>query len=176
MLQLLLLIPFLRKAASLASRLAEHSCHVVACSTICDAVAAFRETKPAFVLTELRFPDGPGLNLIRWISAQLPGTRTIVHTWFADIPTAVSAVKAGAQDLVPKPTDEEFLLSILLHGSANIPPDCRIEQPDRLRREYIEHVVNVSRSNVSLAARQLQLDRRSLQRLLSRSGINPSPR
>lgn len=86
--------PFFEKAASLASRLAEHSCHVVACSTICDAVAAFRETKPAFVLTELRFPDGPGLNLVRWISAQLPGTRTIVHTWFADIPTAVSAVKA----------------------------------------------------------------------------------
>lgn len=167
--------PFVEKAASLASRLADHSCRVISCSTVRDAMTACLKANPAFVLTELRFPDGAGLDLVRWITANVPKARTIVHTWFADLPAAVAATKAGAQDFVPKPTDGEFLLSILLHGSASIPPDCRIEQPDRLRQKHIEHVVRANRSNVSVAARQLQLDRRSLQRLLSRSGMSRSP-
>lgn len=50
------------------------------------------------MLTELPFPDGSGMDLVRLITAHLPSTRTVVHTWFADIPTAVAAAKAGPLD------------------------------------------------------------------------------
>ncbi|MEB2848076.1 response regulator [Endobacterium cereale] len=166
--------PFFEKTSSLGTRLAGRNCQVIACPTIGDAMTACLKETPAFILTELRFPDGAGLDLVRWVSAQIPEARTIVHTWFADIPTAVAAATAGAADLVPKPTDEEFLVNILLHGSLKIPLECKIESPERLRREHIEHVVKANRSNVSLAARQLQLDRRSLQRLLKRYESKPS--
>lgn len=160
--------PFLDKMGSLVSRLRERNHQVIVCSTVNEAMASCLKEFPAFVLTELKFPDLTGLELVRWISSRIPSARTVVHTWFADLPTAVAAAKAGAEDFVPKPTDEEFLTNILLHGSSKIPDECAIVAPDRLRREHIEHVVEANQSNVSLAARQLQLDRRSLQRLLKR--------
>jgi two-component system response regulator RegA len=126
------------------------------------------ELRPAFILTELRFPDGNGLELVRWISKHLPAARTVVHTWFADITTAVATVKAGAEDFVPKPTDAELLMNILLVGTKMVPADCGIETPNRVRQQHIEQVMKFSRSNVTLAARNLHLHRRSLSRMLKR--------
>ncbi|MGV2079623.1 MULTISPECIES: response regulator transcription factor [unclassified Rhizobium] len=126
-------------------------------------------------MSELRFPDGSGMTLVRWIASHLPSTKIVVHTWFAGIPTAVAATKPGASDFVPKSTDQDFLISILLFGTDRIPHDCRIEAPDRIRREHVEEVMRISGSNVSDAARKLQLDRRSLQRMLKRFETGTSP-
>jgi len=166
--------PFLKQTGSLVSRLTARNYQVIVCSSVGEAMASCLKEFPAFVLTELRLPDHTGLELVRWVSSRIPGARTVVHTWFADLRTAVAAAKAGAEDFVPKPTDEEFLINILLHGSSKIPDECAILRPDRLRREHIEHVVKANQSNVSLAARQLQLDRRSLQRFLKRHEVHSS--
>ncbi|MES5100022.1 response regulator [Agrobacterium sp. BA1120] len=160
--------PFIEKTESLFSNLIGRGCLVVRTSTLSEAEAACLAIQPTILLTELRFPDGPGLELVKWVSERLPSTKIVIHSWFADVPIAVVAVKAGADDFVPKPTDDEFLTSILLHGSANIPSDCRIEKPDRMRQEHIEEVMRRTNSNVSLAARHLNLNRRSLQRILKR--------
>lgn len=160
--------PFIERTELLASSLMGRGCRVVRTSTFSEALAACLAVEPTIVLTELRFPDGTGLELVKWVSERLPSTKIVIHSWFADVPMAVAAVKAGADDFVPKPTDNEFLASILLHGSANIPSDCRIEEPDRVRQEHIEEVMRRTSSNVSLAARHLNLHRRSLQRMLKR--------
>lgn len=160
--------PFIEQAAAIGARLTAMGLRVVQSATLNDAMSKCLDLNPAYVLTELRFSDGSGLNFVRWVSARFPLAKTVVHTWFADIPTAVAATKAGAQDLVPKPTDEEFLINILLRGSAQIPAECRIEKPTRIQREHIEQVMKFSKSNVSIAARKLHLHRRSLQRMLNR--------
>lgn len=160
--------PFIEKTESLASNLIARGCRVMRSSTLSEAMAACLAVQPSIVVTEMRFPDGTGLEFVKWASSQLPSTKVVIHSWFADVPIAVAAVKAGADDFVPKPTDDDFLASILLNGSANIPPDCRIEEPDRVRQEHIEEVMRRTSSNVSLAARHLNLHRRSLQRMLKR--------
>ncbi|MCM2458205.1 response regulator [Rhizobium sp. CG4] len=160
--------PFVEKTASIAAGIRARGMHVLTCTTLRDALSACHDCRPSFVLTELRFPDGLGLELVKWTSAQLPKTRTVVHTWFADLPTAVIAAKMGACDFVPKPTDKDFLLNILLLGSRSIAIDCRIERADRIRQEHIEHVMRFNSANISRAARYLHLDRRSLQRMLKR--------
>jgi two-component system response regulator RegA len=160
--------PFIEKTESLASSLMARGCRVLTISTFSAAIAACLEVQPTILVTELRFPDGTGLELVKSISARLPATKIVIHTFFADVPTAVAAVKAGADDFVPKPTDDEFLTSILLHGSTSIPSDCKIEKPDRVKQEHIEEVMRRTSSNVSLAARHLNLHRRSLQRMLKR--------
>jgi two-component system response regulator RegA len=160
--------PFIERTAPVALRLCELGYDVIRCTTLGDATSMCLNTRPDFVLSELRFPDGSGMALIRWIASHLPSTKIVVHTWFADIPTAVAATKAGGSDLVPKPTDQEFLISILLFGTDKVPHDCRIETPQRVRREHVEEIMRISGSNVSDAARKLQLDRRSLQRMLKR--------
>ncbi|MEV4610651.1 response regulator [Neorhizobium sp. LMR1-1-1.1] len=160
--------PFVERSASLALRLSGLGYAVVRCSTLADARSACLEARPVYVVTELPFPDGSGMDLVRLIAAHFPSTRTVVHTWFADVPTAVAAAKAGAYDVVPKPTDEEFLVNILLNGADRVPGDCRIQSPGRVRQEHIEQIMKFTSSNVSAAARKLHLDRRSLQRMLKR--------
>jgi len=160
--------PFVERSVLLASRLSALGYEVVRGSTLAAAMSACLETRPSYVLTELSFPDGAGMDLVRLIAAHLPSTRTVVHTWFADIATAGAVAKAGAYDLVPKPTDEEFLINILLNGTDLVPADCTIQSPGRVRQEHIEQIMKFTSSNVSAAARKLHLDRRSLQRMLKR--------
>lgn len=164
--------PFVEYAQPLASTLVSRGCAVHIGSTLSEAMTACLTIRPFALLTELKFPDGLGLDLVRSISAQCPETRIVVHSWYADIPIAVAGVKAGAADFVPKPTDDEFLADILLHESAKISVDCRVEEPNRIRQEHIEQVMRFTRSNVSVAARQLNLHRRSLQRILKRYAIS----
>jgi two-component system response regulator RegA len=164
----LIVDPFAERKAAMEKALRALGCHVLTSSTLSEAMSTFERIRPSHVLTELRFSDGSALDFVRWALSVDRTTRVVVHTWFADVPLAVAATKAGAYDLVPKPTDEEFLANILLLGSTNVPQGCRIEEPDRLREQHIEHVMRSSRENVSLAAKKLLLHRRSLQRLLKR--------
>ena len=165
--------PILEKTRNLAAKLLDRGYSVISCSTLYEAMETAQIIRPSYVITELRFPDGMGSDFVRWMAHTVPETRTVVHTWFASISTAVSLAKAGAEDFVPKPTDEEFLVNILLFGSGNIPKDCSIKQPDNVCREHVEHVLRLTRSNISEAARKLNLHRRSLQRMIRRFEQSP---
>jgi len=55
------------------------------------------------VFADLRLPDMNGLDLIPEIRRRLPNAQIIVMTGFATIETAVSAIKLGAYDYLPKP-------------------------------------------------------------------------
>ncbi len=55
------------------------------------------------VFTDLRLPDMNGLDVIPQIRRLLPNAQIIVMTGFATIETAVSAIKMGAYDYLPKP-------------------------------------------------------------------------
>ncbi len=62
------------------------------------------------VLTDLRLPDEDGLVLLRHIKKSMPEAQVILMTGYADITTAVQAMKAGAFDYVAKPVIPEEIL------------------------------------------------------------------
>ncbi len=55
------------------------------------------------IFADLRLPDMNGLDIIPEIRRRLPNAQIIVMTGFATIETAVSAIKMGAYDYLPKP-------------------------------------------------------------------------
>ncbi len=55
------------------------------------------------VFADMRLPDMNGLDIIPRIRKRLPNAQIIVMTGFATIETAVSAIKMGAYDYLPKP-------------------------------------------------------------------------
>jgi len=55
------------------------------------------------VLTDLKLPDGDGLQVLRWFREHTPSAPVIVITGFGAVPTAVEAMKLGALDYVTKP-------------------------------------------------------------------------
>jgi FixJ family two-component response regulator len=59
----------------------------------------------ALCLTDLRLPDGDGLDLVEWIQVHAPDLPVAVITAHGHIEAAVRALKLGAFDFVSKPLD-----------------------------------------------------------------------
>ena len=56
-------------------------------------------------LTDMKLPDGDGLELVQWIQQYSPNVPVAVITAHGNMETAVRALKAGAFDYVSKPLD-----------------------------------------------------------------------
>ncbi|HET7203799.1 MAG TPA: sigma-54 dependent transcriptional regulator [Steroidobacteraceae bacterium] len=57
------------------------------------------------VLTDMRLPDGNGLDIVQWIQHHRPGMPVAVITAHGNVETAVRALKLGAFDFISKPLD-----------------------------------------------------------------------
>jgi two-component system response regulator RegA len=154
--------------SQLAFELRNRGYQVKVAQSLSGSVAALSH-EPQFVLLELRFGATDSLDLIATIRQRNPGCRIIVHTWFADVKAAVAVVKAGADDLLPKPMDADFVADILIgERSAEAQGKAAVPELSRIARTHIEEVLRASNGNVSLASKRLFLDRRSLQRIMHR--------
>jgi len=67
-------------------------------------------------LTDMRLPDGDGLDLVSWIQEHRRGTPVAVITAHGNVESAVRALKLGAFDFVSKPLDLGVLRKLV--GSA----------------------------------------------------------
>jgi len=56
-------------------------------------------------LTDMRLPDGTGIELVQYIQEHKPEIPVAVITAFGSIETAIDSLKAGALDSVSKPVD-----------------------------------------------------------------------
>ena len=70
--------------------------------------------KPAFAVVDLRLNDGNGLEVVKEIQINNPGSRIIMLTGYGNIPTAVAAIKEGAIDYLAKPADADDVEKALL--------------------------------------------------------------
>ena len=64
-------------------------------------------------LTDMRLPDGSGLELVAEISTRFPDTPVAVITAYGNVEAAVEALKAGAFDFVSKPVDVHMLRGLV---------------------------------------------------------------
>lgn len=69
------------------------------------AYAALKDQTFQFCLTDMRLPDGNGIELIRHLNAHHPEIPVAMLTAYGNAESAVEALKAGAFDFVSKPVD-----------------------------------------------------------------------
>jgi DNA-binding NtrC family response regulator len=65
------------------------------------------------VLSDVKMPDGTGLELLIKIRDSWPETQVVIMTGFGSITDAVTAMKAGAADYIIKPIERDELFIIL---------------------------------------------------------------
>jgi len=82
-------------------------------SNLDEARHLLEEYKFDLCLTDMRLPDGNGIELVRHIQDKHPYLPVAVITAFGNMETAVAALKAGAFDFVSKPLDLNDLRNIV---------------------------------------------------------------
>ena len=135
------------------------------------SVASVKEAKQrlegAFydlVLSDLRLPDSDGIALLHWMKSQCPTVPVILMTGYAEIQSAVLAMKSGAADYIAKPLNPEELLSKINESlasnvesaatqapSPSLPePNLYIEGQSAAARVLYEHVRLVAPTDMSV--------------------------
>lgn len=121
-----------------------------------------------YAVVDLRIGQDSGLELIPSLIKLNPDMRIIVLTGFASIATAIDAIKLGATHYLTKPTDIDEIIQAFEHEQGKTETELA-EKPlslERLEWEHIQKVLSDCDGNVSEAARQLNMHRRTLQRKL----------
>ena len=94
-------------------------------SSMEEALTLLKQRTYALCLTDMRLPDGNGLDLVKHINQQYPGLPVAVITAYGSAETAVTALKAGAFDYLTKPISLKQLRPLVqsaLRLSAAEPP------------------------------------------------------
>lgn len=79
-------------------------------STIARARKHIESQTVDLILSDLRLPDHEGIDLLKWMNEQGKAIPLIIMTGYADIQSAVLAMKLGARDYIAKPVNPEELL------------------------------------------------------------------
>ncbi|MEG0890086.1 MAG: sigma-54 dependent transcriptional regulator [Bacteroides sp.] len=79
-------------------------------SNIARAQKHLEEQRADLILSDLRLPDHDGIHLLKWMNQKGLSIPLIIMTGYADIQSAVQAIKLGARDYVAKPVNPEELL------------------------------------------------------------------
>ena len=88
--------------------------------TVAEAKRFLEREHYGLCLTDMRLPDGEGLDIVRLIGAQYGETPVAVITAFGSADNAVAALKAGAFDYLAKPVALDQLRS-LIKSALNLP-------------------------------------------------------
>ena len=158
--------PFLGR---LARAMEGRGFRVVTADNVADGLSIVEKDPPAFAIIDMRLEDGNGLDVISKLKATRPDARGIILTGYGNIATAVTAVKLGAFDYLAKPADADEIYHALMSTQIE-KPDAQ-DHPmsaDRVRWEHIQRVFESCDRNVSETARQLNMHRRTLQRILAK--------
>ncbi len=114
--------------------------------TATDAKTKYRNTCFDLVLTDLRLPNYDGIQLLSDIKKTSPSTAVIVMTGYAEVGTAVAAMKKGAYDYISKPFTPDEMVMVISNALKSRDSDDtqnRISKKERTLTGAIQnHVIN----------------------------------
>lgn len=118
--------------------------------------------RPGCILMDIRMPGMSGIELLRHLKQQGCKRPVVIVTGHGDVPLAVAALKAGAEDFIEKPYKDQALLDavnaairkcrLLLERSAGHEVvQARLAQLSRREREVLTLVLD-GKQNKEIAA------------------------
>lgn len=112
----------------------------------------------ALCLTDMRLPDGIGVDLVAAIGRQHPGTPVAVITAYGSAENAVAALKAGAFDYLAKPIALESLRS-LVRSALQTPPPVAAAAAAAPESDPLAQMLGVSGAIAAVRAQIVRLSR-----------------
>ena len=133
------------------------------CTKIAAAKQELQKKSHHLILSDLRLPDGDGIMLLQWMREEKMATPLIIMTSYAEIQSAVAAIKLGAEEYLEKPVTPAILkekIEQVLAKSAE-PSKPKIKQAERassgivlgsssVAKQMHEHILKVAPTKISV--------------------------
>jgi two-component system response regulator RegA len=123
----------------------------------------------------MRLGEESGLGLVPELLGKFPDAKIVIVTGYANLATAVAAVKKGASNYIAKPVNVKDIHSVIQECLSNNAEDADTatipgQSPSlkRLEWEHIHRVLEENDGNISRTAKNLGMHRRTLQRKLKK--------
>ncbi|MDG3583055.1 sigma-54-dependent transcriptional regulator [Galbibacter pacificus] len=84
-----------------------------------EASKKLTNTEYDLVFTDLRLPDDDGISILTKVKEKYPETPVILMTGYAQVSTAVKAMKKGAFDYISKPFNQDEVLIVIQNALKN---------------------------------------------------------
>jgi two-component system response regulator PilR (NtrC family) len=136
----------------LAIMLAKEGYEVLAANSRAMAASVLGQGPVDMVITDVRLPDGDGIEILRHVKAASPETAVVVMTAFGTTETAVAALKLGAHDYLTKPFDIDELKIVVRSA---LETQRLAEENRRLKAEFrnrhgLDRILGVSQAMSSV--------------------------
>ena len=123
-----------------------------------EAVRKFAQYRFPLVVTDVRMPDGDGLQVMRSVRSSAPGTAVIILTAFGSVPEAVEAMHNGACDYLMKPFSFDQLQSSVGRVMQRIQQPAAVADADNVEiigasaalRETLERARQAARTDADV--------------------------
>lgn len=139
--KLLLVEDDLTLSKMLSTWLSKQGYDVATASSVRQARKSLDDVQPDVVLSDLRLPDADGTELLDWMRQNGLTCPLIIMTGYADIDSAVTAMKMGAKDYIAKPLQPDILLRKIEEAIENSRPATTPAPAKRStapKQEYLE--------------------------------------
>src|SRR3569623_1934347 len=150
---------------------------VEAAGSLAEAVAQLASRKFDAVITDMRLPDGHGIELRKRMTSEQRSERCIVMTAYGSAENAVEALKAGAFDYLTKPVDLKQFRTVVASAIQEATRAARRHAvPRRDRRPAAAHAVEAAARDPGAPRALARLDAGRFGRRAHRQRDAPRPR
>jgi two-component system response regulator FixJ len=100
-------------------------------------LATFDPKRPGCVVADVRMPGMDGIELVRELSKRGANIPVVLISGHADVPMAVTGIKAGAEDFIEKPVDDSTLVAAINRGlTRTFAQQVRQQSSETLTRQF----------------------------------------
>ena len=106
---------------------------VDAAGSVAEAVEAAARKSYHLVISDLKLPDGGGLDVVRHVKEEMPEVPVVMITAFGTVASAVDAMKLGAADYLGKPLSSPDELRLVVRKALD--QSCAARERDLLHEQ-----------------------------------------
>jgi nitrogen regulation protein NR(I) len=115
-----------------------------------EVMRALASETPGALVSDIRMPDGNGLELLRQIKEKHPSLPVIVMTAFADLDSTVSAFQGGAFDYLAKPFDVNEAVALIQRAAKDAPSPTPAGEPPAAPVQVSERLMMTQSSSTAM--------------------------
>ncbi|KAB2917789.1 MAG: response regulator [Hyphomicrobiaceae bacterium] len=98
------------------------------------------DSRRGCIVADVRMPGMDGIELVRELSRRQANLPVVLISGHADVPMAVAAIKAGAEDFIEKPVDDAHLLAAINRCLTRVFGELSLERSLQELRSRLERL------------------------------------